>query len=70
MGFIVRPLGALVFGYIGDKYGRNRTLTIAIVCMAVSCMAGACGSAEGQARGSRLHRPLAPAAPTWHHSQL
>ena len=33
MGFIVRPLGALIFGYIGDKYGRNRTLTIAIVCV-------------------------------------
>ena len=34
-GFIVRPLGAIIFGHIGDTYGRNRTLAISIVCMAV-----------------------------------
>lgn len=36
VGFVVRPLGALIFGSIGDIYGRQTTLRIAIVCMAVS----------------------------------
>lgn len=35
IGFVVRPLGALLFGTIGDVYGRNVTLRIAIICMAV-----------------------------------
>src|SRR5882762_6287643 len=26
-GFLMRPLGALVFGHIGDHYGRQRALT-------------------------------------------
>lgn len=39
-GFVVRPLGALLFGTIGDIYGRNLTLRIAIVCMAVSRNSG------------------------------
>lgn len=33
--FVVRPIGALIFGHIGDTLGRNRTLTISIVCMAI-----------------------------------
>ncbi|KAL4444980.1 hypothetical protein ABPG77_004030 [Micractinium sp. CCAP 211/92] len=35
VGFVVRPLGALIFGHIGDTWGRNTTLRIAIVCMAI-----------------------------------
>lgn len=27
VGFLVRPLGGLFFGYIGDKYGRKKVLT-------------------------------------------
>ncbi|MEL6279232.1 MAG: MFS transporter [Pseudomonadota bacterium] len=34
-GFLVRPLGAIVFGYIGDKLGRSRALTISIWAMAI-----------------------------------
>lgn len=34
-GFVVRPLGAVIFGYIGDKLGRRIALTIAILTMAV-----------------------------------
>lgn len=29
-GFLVRPFGALIFGYIGDHYGRLRALIISI----------------------------------------
>lgn len=28
VGFIARPVGALIFGYIGDKYGRTASLKI------------------------------------------
>ena len=33
VGFIVRPFGAIVFGYIGDKVGRKFTFTLTLVVM-------------------------------------
>lgn len=30
-GFLMRPIGAIAFGYIGDKFGRKRALTISIL---------------------------------------
>lgn len=35
VGFVFRPLGAIIFGYIGDKYGRQKSLVIAIMMMAI-----------------------------------
>ena len=34
-GLIARPIGAILFGYIGDIYGRKKTLVISIYMMAV-----------------------------------
>lgn len=34
-GFIVRPLGAILFGWIGDKYGRKAAMVIAVLLMAI-----------------------------------
>ncbi|MCG8543992.1 MAG: MFS transporter, partial [Alphaproteobacteria bacterium] len=34
-GFLIRPLGAVIFGYVGDLIGRKRVLTITIAVMAV-----------------------------------
>ncbi len=34
-GFIARPLGAIVFGRIGDRYGRKKALTLSMMMMAV-----------------------------------
>lgn len=34
-GFLMRPLGGVIFGYIGDKYGRKVSLAISIVMMAI-----------------------------------
>ncbi|KJL29941.1 Proline/betaine transporter [Microbacterium azadirachtae] len=31
VGFIARPLGGIVFGHLGDKYGRKRLLQISIL---------------------------------------
>ncbi|HUX79957.1 MAG TPA: MFS transporter [Alphaproteobacteria bacterium] len=35
IGFIMRPIGAIIFGYIGDIYGRKRALTLSILLMAI-----------------------------------
>lgn len=34
-GFVVRPLGGIVFGTIGDKFGRRTALVIGIITMAI-----------------------------------
>lgn len=34
-GFIVRPLGAVLFGWIGDTYGRKRAMVLAVLMMAI-----------------------------------
>ncbi len=35
LGFLMRPLGALLFGHIGDKYGRKRALSLSIFGIAL-----------------------------------
>src|SRR5262245_58479271 len=34
-GFVMRPLGGLVFGHIGDIIGRKAALTLSVLAMAV-----------------------------------
>ncbi len=34
-GFLVRPLGAILFGWIGDAYGRKTAMVIAVLMMAI-----------------------------------
>lgn len=38
VGFFMRPLGALVFGYIGDHYGRRIALILSTGGMTLSCL--------------------------------
>ncbi len=38
-GFVVRPLGALVFGWIGDMVGRKSTFLVAMIIMGLSTFA-------------------------------
>jgi MFS transporter, MHS family, proline/betaine transporter len=33
-GFLMRPVGALLFGYVGDNWGRERALTLSVLAMA------------------------------------
>jgi MHS family proline/betaine transporter-like MFS transporter len=35
IGFITRPIGGIVFGYIGDRYGRRVSLIFSVLGMAV-----------------------------------
>ena len=34
VGFIARPIGTLLFGHIGDRYGRKAALILSVVGMA------------------------------------
>ncbi len=34
-GYLMRPLGGLFFGWVGDRYGRKRSLTLSISLMAI-----------------------------------
>lgn len=34
-GFIVRPIGGIIFGYIGDRMGRKKALVLTILMMAI-----------------------------------
>lgn len=35
IGYFVRPLGGMVFGQIGDRYGRKRALLLSVILMAI-----------------------------------
>src|SRR5262249_12967837 len=35
VGFLMRPLGGAVIGYIGDRFGRRTALTVSVAAMAV-----------------------------------
>src|SRR4029450_11041341 len=36
LGFVARPLGAIVFGQLGDRIGRRKTLIVTITVMGVA----------------------------------
>ncbi|MGI2026613.1 MFS transporter [Endozoicomonas acroporae] len=36
IGYLTRPLGGVVFGHFGDRYGRKKTFTFSIFLMAVT----------------------------------
>ena len=35
VGFVARPVGGIIFGHFGDKFGRKRALVTALVLMGV-----------------------------------
>ena len=35
IGFLVRPLGGILFGYLGDRWGRKHALALSIILMAI-----------------------------------
>ncbi len=41
LAYLMRPLGAVVFGHIGDRYGRRRTMLLSMAIMTVAMLATA-----------------------------
>ena len=39
VGFLFRPLGSLIFGYIGDVYGRKRAVVLSVSFMGIASLA-------------------------------
>ena len=39
VAFMMRPIGSIIFGHIGDRYGRKRALMISVTAMALSTFA-------------------------------
>ena len=35
IGYLMRPLGGIFFGIVGDKFGRKIALSSSIMCMAI-----------------------------------
>ena len=42
VGFVARPLGGIVFGHFGDKYGRKKLLQFAIILVGVATFLMGC----------------------------
>lgn len=42
IGFIARPVGAILFGYFGDRYGRRNTLMATMLTMGLATFAIGC----------------------------
>ncbi len=39
IAYIMRPLGGIIFGHIGDRFGRKRALIVSVTAMALSTFA-------------------------------
>jgi MHS family proline/betaine transporter-like MFS transporter len=39
VGFVMRPIGGVVFGHLGDKYGRKNVLSFVILIMGIATLA-------------------------------
>jgi MFS family permease len=61
-GFAVRPFGAVVFGRLGDLWGRKNTFLVTMLLMGLSTFVVGLLPSYGSHRRRRAHRPGADAA--------
>ena len=48
VGFVARPLGGIVFGHYGDKYGRKKLLQFSLILVGIATFAMGCLPTYGQ----------------------
>ena len=41
-GYLMRPIGGIVFGQLGDRLGRKKTIMLTVVCMGISIVMTSC----------------------------
>jgi MFS transporter, MHS family, proline/betaine transporter len=49
VAYLMRPLGAIVFGHIGDRFGRRRTMLLSVAVMTTAMLATALLPTDAQA---------------------
>src|SRR3989338_7434478 len=42
LGYLIRPVGGVLFGWIGDQYGRKKSLIVMMGLMAVATLSLGC----------------------------
>ena len=42
VGFLARPLGGIVFGHFGDKFGRKNAVIITLILMGIATVGVGC----------------------------
>jgi MHS family proline/betaine transporter-like MFS transporter len=52
--YLLRPLGGFVFGHIGDRFGRRRTMLLSVALMTVTMLGAALLPTHAQAGGGWL----------------
>jgi len=52
-GFVARPLGGIMFGHIGDRYGRKLVLTTSVLLMGLGPSLSACCPTRLKSAASR-----------------
>ena len=54
LGFVARPVGGVLCGHLGDRYGRKMVMTLTLGAMGVSILAVLCiAGRSGRQRTSR-----------------
>ncbi|MFC0321531.1 MULTISPECIES: MFS transporter [Olivibacter] len=48
VGFLMRPLGGYVFGFIGDRFGRKKSMTLSVLLMSLGSLIIACSPTYNQ----------------------
>ena len=64
IAYLLRPLGGIVFGHIGDRFGRRRTMLLSVALMTLTMLGTAALPTHAQA-GARPAGFFSRSAASW-----